>query len=93
VVELVDLVGQLGRDLVLGLGAPEDQQAVEGPQRRLARVGNAVPGPRQLLDEHGAGADQTRVGVVEDRPQVAEPVLDGRAGPRQARPGRDAPFG
>ena len=32
VVELVDLVRQLGGDLRLALGAAEDQQSVEGPQ-------------------------------------------------------------
>ena len=37
VVELVDLVGQLGGDQRLGLGAAEDEQTVEGPQGRLAR--------------------------------------------------------
>jgi hypothetical protein len=32
-VQLVDLVGQLGGDLGLGLGAPEHQQPVERTQR------------------------------------------------------------
>ena len=93
VVELVDLVGQLGGDLGLGLGAAEHEQAVEGPQRRLGRRA-PVPSPPAWTAawmKVGAPADQAGVGEVEDRPQVAEAVLDRRAGQRQARPGRDAP--
>ena len=83
VVELVDPVGQLGGDLGLGLGAAEHEDAVEGPQRRLALA-------RQLGDERGPGADEAGVGEVEDRPQVAEAVLDRRAGEGEADAGRDA---
>ena len=82
-VELVDLVGQLGGDLGLALGAAEQQDAVQRPQRRLAVA-------RHLGDERRAGPDEARVGEVEDRPQVAEPVLDRRAGERQPGVGRDA---
>ena len=80
VVELVDAVGQLGGDLGLGLGAAEHEDAVERPQGRLALAG-------ELGDERGPGADQTGVGEVEDRPQVAEAVLDRRAGEGDAGAG------
>ncbi len=83
VVELVDAVGQLGGDLGLALGAAEHEDAVERPQRRLALA-------RQLGDERGPGADEAGVGEVEDGPQVAEAVLDRRAGEGDAGAGRDA---
>ena len=41
VVELVDPVGQLGRDLRLGLRAAEHEDAVERPQRGLALAATA----------------------------------------------------
>ena len=82
VVELVDAVGQLGGDGRLGLGATEHEDAVEGPQRLLAlgpaALAVAVAGERG--DELRPGADQAGVGEVEDRPEVAEAVLDRRAG-------------
>ena len=83
VVELVDLVGQLGGDLGLGLRAAEQQDAVQRPQRGLAVA-------RHLGDERRPRADEAGVGEVEDRPQVAEPVLDRRAGEREAGAGGDA---
>ena len=84
VVELVDPVGQLGGHARLQLRAAEHEDAVERAQRRLALAG-------QLADERGAPADQAGVGEVEDRPEVAEAVLDRRAGERQLRAGVDAP--
>src|SRR5581483_1849030 len=48
------------------------------------------PGPGQRLDETGAGPDESGVGEVEDRPQVAEAVLHRRAGQGQPAAGRDA---
>ena len=83
VVELVDAVGQLGGDDRLALGAAEHEDAVERAQGGLALA-------RQLGDERRPGADQARVGEVEDRPQVAEAVLDRRAGEGQPAAGRDA---
>jgi hypothetical protein len=90
VVELVDLVGQLGRDLGLGLGAAEHEDAVEGPEGVLATGAPLLGGGRQLGDERGPGPQQARVGEVQDRPQVAQAVLDGRAGEGDAAAGRDA---
>ena len=82
VVELVDAVGQLGGDDRLVLGAAEHEDAVQGPQRALALAAVAVAAARQLGDERVAGPDQAGVGEVEDGPQVAEAVLDRRAGER-----------
>ena len=84
VVELVDAVGQLGGHLRLALGPPEHEDAVEGSQRGLALAGH-------LRHERGPGADETGVGEVEDRPQVAEAVLDGGAGEREPGAGGDPP--
>ena len=83
VVELVDAVGQLGGDHRLALGAAEHEDAVERAQRGLALA-------RELGDERRPRADEAGVGEVEDRPQVAEAVLDRRAGEREAAAGRDA---
>ena len=83
VVELVDAVGQLGGHVGLGLRAAEHEDAVERSQRRLAVAG-------ELRHELRAGADEPGVAEVEDRPQVAEAVLDRRAGERELAVGRDA---
>ena len=80
VVELVDLVGELGCDLRLVLGASEQQDPVQCSQGGLAVA-------RQLGDERRSGADEARVGEVQDGPQIAEPVLDRCAGEREAGPG------
>src|SRR3546814_10896242 len=89
VVELVDAVGQLGGDGGLGLGAAEHEDAVERLERRLGAVlAGAARG--ELGDELGPAADEARVAVVDDRPQVAEPVLDGRAGAGDPAAGADA---
>ena len=50
----------------------------------------ASPSPDSWAMNGGPGADEARVGEVEDRPQVAEAVLDRRAGERQPGAGRDA---
>ena len=84
VVELVDLVGQLGGDLGLALRAAEHEDPVERPQRAPRRR------PSSWAMNAGRGPTQAGVGEVEDRPQVAEAVLDRRAGQRQPRAGRDA---
>ena len=77
VVELVDLVGELRCDLRLALGAAEQQDPVQRMQGGFAVA-------RQLGDERRPGADEARVGEVQDGPQVAEPVLDRCAGEREA---------
>ena len=83
VVELVDLVRQLGRHLGLGLGAAEHEDPVERPQRGLALAGH-------LGNERGSWSGQPGVGEVEDRPEVAEAVLDRGAGEGQAVAARRA---
>ena len=50
----------------------------------------ASPSPDIWAMNAGRGADQTGVGEVEDRPQVAEAVLDRRAGEREPGAGGDA---
>ena len=91
VVELVDPVGKLGRDDRLVLGAAEHEDAVQRPQGALALAAVAVTGARQLRDERVAGADEARVGEVQDGVEVAEAVLDRRPREGDPRPGRDAP--
>ncbi len=99
VVELVDAVGQLLGDGRLVLGAAVDQDAVERPQSRLAvrrgAVARAVAGAvgrgrAELGDELRPRAQQAGVGPVQDRPEIAEAVLDRRAGERQAGAGLQA---
>ena len=95
VVELVDLVGQLGRDLRLGFRAPEHQDAVERAHRVLGFDADRTSLARQARDELRAGADKAGVDEVEDCPQVAEAVLDRRTRERDARaaPGSGAAAG
>ena len=54
-----------------------------------AKGGLALAG--ELADEGGAPTDETGVGEVEDRPEVAEAVLDQGAGEGQLGAGVDAP--
>ena len=82
VVQLVDLVRQLGGDLGLALRTSEQQDAVECPQRGFAVA-------RHLCDERRPRPDQARVGEIEDCPQVGDAVLDRRAGECEAGVGGD----
>ena len=75
--------GSSAATIGLALGAAEHQDPVEGPQGGFALA-------RQLGDERGPRADEPGVGEVEDRPQVAEAVLDRRAGEGEPGAGRDA---
>ena len=83
VVELVDLVGQLGGDLGLGLGAPEHEDAVQRAHRVLGLDACGAAVAREAGDELRPGADEPGVGEVEDGPEVAEAVLDRRPGERE----------
>jgi hypothetical protein len=83
VVEFVDLVRELGGDLRLALGAPEQQHPVERAQCGLTVAGH-------LRREGCARADEAGIGEVEDRPQVTHTVFDRGSGQRQSRAGRDA---
>ncbi len=77
------LVGQVGDDPPVGLQAPEEVRAEQPAQRPVAVL---------LARRHATGcapkllraAQQARLQEVEERPEVAEPVLDGRAGQRHA---------
>ena len=80
------LVGQVGDDALVGLEAAQDVGTHQIAQRRvrvLRPVGEALDEGRELLGR----AQQAGIDEVEDRPQVAEPVLDRRAGERDARVG------
>ena len=92
VVELVDLVGQLGGDLGLGLGAAEHEQAVERPQGRLARGAAALA---VGLDSCLTNADRgpTRPGLVKSRIDHRSPRPFSMGVPVSARrePGGEAP--
>ena len=78
------LVGQVGNDALVGLQAPQDigtHQIAERTVRVLRPVGEAFDEGRKLLRR----SQQSGIDEVEDRPQIAEPVLDGRAGQCDAR--------
>ena len=78
------LVGQVGNDALVGLHAPQDvgaHQIAERAVRVLRPVGEALDEGRKLLRR----SQQSGIDEVEDRPQVAEPVLDRRAGQGNAR--------
>ena len=80
------LVGKVGDDAPVGLEAAQDVGAHEVAQRRIRAhrpVGQALDEVRELPGR----AEQTGIDEVEDRPQVAEPVLDRRAGQGDARAG------
>ena len=87
--DLLDLVGQVGHQTFVGLGAAQDEgagQSAEAGGRQLVVLPldrRAEPMAERLL-----AAEQTRVHGIEDRPQLAEPVLDRCAGEREllARP-------
>ena len=69
------LVGQIGDDGLVGLEAPQDV----GPHQVAQRAVGVVRLVREALGvarELPGRAEQPRVEEVEDRPQVAEPVLD-----------------
>ena len=78
------LVGQVGNDALVGLQASQDigaHQVAERTVRVMRPVGEAFDEGRKLLRR----SQQSRIDEVEDRPQVAEPILDRRAGQRNAR--------
>ena len=79
---LLDLVRQIADDCLVGLESAQDVGLHQPAQRREAAgaVGQA-PG------EAGEGLgtpQQPRIHEVEEAPQVAEPILDRRAGQGQA---------
>ena len=82
-VELVDVVRELRSDKRLGFRAAEDQDPVQGAQRRLAVAG-------QLGNECGPRTDETGIDEVEYRPEIAETVLDRCPGESDAAARRQA---
>ncbi len=76
---LLGALGQLGRDL--GLGAAEQEGAHRlGDERDALAVGGARRG--EVLEDRGA-AEHPRVEELEERPQLAEVVLDRRPAERE----------
>jgi hypothetical protein len=70
----------------LGLGAAQDEgrdQAAQLPARGLVAL--ALDGAGKALVEARQRAQQAGVAGLHDRPQLAQPVLDGRARQRQAK--------
>jgi hypothetical protein len=64
----------------LGLGAPQDERLdlfLQALARLRAPV--ALDGFEEAMIERAPGAEQARVQEVEDAPQVAEVIFDGRA--------------
>ena len=80
------LVRQVRDDALVGLHAPQDVGAHQLAQRAVGIVRPLG----ELLDEAGellGRSQQSGIDEVEDRPEVAEPVLDRRAGQGDARVG------
>ena len=78
------LVRQVGDDLAIGLEPPQDVGLHQRPERAVV----AIPAGRQLPGdprESPGAAQEPGVQEVEQRPEIAEPVLDRRA--RQGDPG------
>ena len=92
--DLLDLVGQVGHQRLVGLGAPQHERRGEPPQGG-GRLGVAVllDGQREAGAERVAVAEQAGRHRVDDRPQLAEAVLDRGAGERDALAGRDVANG
>jgi hypothetical protein len=79
--DLLDLVGQVGQQPLVGLGAPQDERLGERaePGRHLG-VAVTFDRRRVLLAELLLAPEQPGVDRVEDRPQLGQPVLDRCAG-------------
>ena len=78
------LVGQVGDDALVGLQAPQDVGAHQLAQRSVGivrPVGELLGEGRELLGR----SQQAGIDEIEDRPEIAEPILDRRAGQRDAR--------
>ncbi len=84
------LVGQVGDDPPVGLQAPENVRAEQPAQRAVAVLLARRHAPRRAPELLRA-AEQARLQEVEERPEIAEPVLDGRAGERDAGARRAGP--
>ena len=80
------LVRQVGDDALVGLQPPQDVGAHQVAQRLIGIV-RATGEPFDEGRERFGRPQQPRIDEVEDRPQVAEPVLDGRTGQGDARVG------
>ena len=81
---------QLRRDAGVGLAAAEQERLHElGEAAGHARVDAALDRCRPHLAEGVARAEQTGGGPVEDRPQLGQVVLHGRAGQRHPAPRLD----
>ena len=87
--DLLDLVGKVGDELAVGLGAAEHERLGE-PAQPGRGVGVAVRsiGRGEAVPEPLPAAEHARVDGVEDGPQLGEPVLDRRAGERDLLPAR-----
>ena len=93
--DLLDLVGQLGHELAIGLGTAQHEWPRQRPQRRRRfggdrRVVAALDRLGVAMAEALARSEHAGVDPVEDRPQLGEPILDRRAGEGDALPGAAA---
>ena len=82
---LLDLVRQIVDDPLVGLDAAQDEglhQLLQG--HRPGRIVALVDGHLEGLAELGLLAQVAGIEEVEDRPEIAQAVLDGRAGQGQA---------
>jgi len=82
--DLLDLVGQVGQESLVGFGPAEDERLRHASQPRCG-IGVMVTFDwrSELVAELGEAAEQAGVDRVEDGPQFAQPVLDRRASERQ----------
>ena len=80
-----DLLGEIGDDARVGLGAAQEERARHVAQ---ARGGGGVVVPldreREVAPEGVVGAEEAGIEEIEDGLQLGEAVLDGRAGESRA---------
>ena len=74
-----DLVGQVVDDAAVGLQPPQDVRLHQAPQRGVAVLLAVAQFLGELL-EFGLRAQQARTEKIEQRPEIGQAVLHGRAG-------------
>ena len=81
------LVGQIGDDALVGLEAAQDIGLHQFSQRRVGDMGSCAASLLTKLAKAFDDPSKPRIEEIEDRPQIAQIVLDRRAGED------DAPLG
>ncbi len=78
----LSLVGQIGNDALVALQAPQDVGLHQVAQGRVVRMLVLFEAAREAA-ECLAGTQQSGANEIEQRPQIAQPVLYRRAGERE----------